>query len=766
MRQGATVFVSFSAAVFAAVYILPSGAWPWLGAAALLPALWCLWKKRRRGVLIALGVSAALMWCTAYRLAVFAPGEALDERHTEVTVCPTELAVETDYGYSLSCRITSVGRLPIPAVVYGDERLLEASPGDALTFVAECTCCTWLEQGKVSSQASNGIFVTLEVKSSIRRTPAGRLPWWSLPRHWGQRLAANIRAAFPDDVAPLFAAMAAGDRRGIPDSDQTALARSGIAHLLAVSGMHICFLVSLLSLFTGSDPRRRAAVCLPVVVIFALAVGGRASVLRACLIWVFALLAPVLGREEDTWSALSAALALLLLWNPLSAANVGLQLSFAAVVGITLVTPRIFAGLRKLRVPIPKDAPRWKACLAGLLNRLVGLLRNVLASTLGALVFTVPLSAYYFGTLSLAAPLTNLLVLPVAAAVFAAGLVTGLVGFVSPAAAGAMGRLLAWGGRYILAVARGIGGLTHSAVALQGDYYPGFLLCAYGLILMAVLWRGQRRRWWVFVACGGVVLAAAALLTRLSFYSGDLTVTVLDVGQGQSVLLASDGETALVDCGGNRADDAGDIAADHLLNAGERRLDKLILTHYHDDHTNGLAALFDRLDIGEVILPLVEEDLDCQSWILALAAEEQAAVTWISADQTASLGEAQLQIFAPLGKGEANEAGLSVLATAGDFDVLITGDMGSTVEKRLVKYHELPRCEVLVAGHHGAADSSGETLLNAVRPQSVLISVGRNRYGHPAPETLARLREADADIYRTDQDGTITVTAASGGKGE
>ncbi len=765
MRQGATVFVSFSAAVFAAVYCLPPGLWPWLGAAALLPALWCLWKKRRRGVLIALGVSAALVWCTAYRLAVFAPGEALNERRIEVTVCPTELAAETDYSYSLPCYITGKG-LPIPAVIYGDERLLDASPGDTLTFSADCTCRTWLEQGEVSSQASNGIFVTLEVKSGIRRTPAGRLPWWSLPRHWGQRLAANIRAAFPDDVDPLFAAMAAGDRRGISDSDQTALARSGIAHLLAVSGMHICFLVSLLSLFTGADPRRRAAVCLPVVVIFALAVGGRASVLRACLIWVFALLAPVLGREEDTWSALSAALALLLLWNPLSAANVGLQLSFAAVAGITLVTPRISAGLRKLRVPIPKDAPRWKAFLVGLLNRLLSLLRNVLASTLGALLFTVPLVAYYFGTLSLAAPLTNLLVLPVAAAVFAAGLVTGLVGFVSPAAAGAMGRLLAWGGRYILAVARGIGGLTHSAVTLRGGYYPGFLLCVYALVLMAVLWRGQRRRWWVFVACGGVVLAAAVGFTRLTFHTGDLAVTVLDVGQGQSVLLASAGETALVDCGGNRADDAGDIAAEHLLNAGETRLDKLILTHYHDDHTNGLAALFDRLDIGEVILPRVEEDPDCQSWILALAAEEQAAVTWISSDQTASLGATRLQLFAPLGKGEANEAGLSVLAAAGDFDVLITGDMGSTVEKRLVKYHDLPRCEVLVAGHHGAADSSGETLLNAVRPQSVLISVGRNRYGHPAPETLARLKEAGADIYRTDLDGTITVTAASGGKGE
>lgn len=757
MRQGAAVFLSFSAAVFAAVYVLPDGLWLGLGLAALLPALWCLWRKRRLGLLIALGVSAALLWCAAYRLAVFRPVETLDKRRTQVTVTPSEMAGEGEYGWSLPCYILGDG-LPIRAVLYGDEVLASAKPGDTLTVTADCTGRTLQDQRQASDPASKGIFITLRARGTVHIDPAERLPWWSLPRWWGQRLAKQIEAAFPSDVAPLIAAMAAGERGGVSNSDYTALSRSGIAHLLAVSGMHVCFLVSLLSFLTGADPRRRAAVCLPVVAVFTLAVGGSASALRSCVIWAFALLAPVLGRENDPWSALSAALCFLLLLNPLSAANVGLQLSFAAVAGITLVTPRASKALARLRFSQP-------GLPAALLNRFLRLLCDVLSSTLGALVFTIPISAWYFGTLSLAAPLTNLLVLPVAALVFALGLVTGLTGFLSPALAAGMGAVFAWPARYVLAVARGIGSLPYSAVSLTGAYYPAFLLCAYALALIAALWRGQRRRWWIFTACGCVVLCASILFTRLTFHSGDLTVAVLDVGQGQSVLLRSQGETALVDCGGSPAADPGGVAADYLLGRGERRVDKLILTHYHDDHVNGLAALFDRLEIGEVVLPRMEEDLDRQTWILALAEEERAGVTWIDEDREAALGGAVLQIFSPLGSGEANEKGLSVLASAGDFDVLITGDMGTTVEERLVKYHRLPRCEVLVAGHHGSAGSNGETLLNAIQPQTALISVGSNTYGHPSEETLERLSAIGAALYRTDLNGTLTVTARSSGKG-
>lgn len=764
MRRGAAFFLSFSAAVFAAVYFLPAPLWRWLGLAAVLPAGWCHWKKRRRGVLVALGIAAALVWCAAYRLVVFTPGERLDGRRVQVTVLSTELASQNEYGYSLPCYILNED-LPVRAVVYGDETLATVKPGDTLILTADCTAQTYLDQSQVTSPASRGIFVTLRSRGEVHIDPADRLPWWSLPRHWGQRLADSVAAAFPEDVSGFLAAMVAGERGGVSDSDYTALTRSGIAHLMAVSGMHVSFLVGLLSLLTGADSRRRAAVCIPVVALFALAVGGGASVLRAAVIWAFALLAPVLGRETDTWSSLSAALCLLLLLNPLSAGSVGLQLSFAAVAGITLVTPAVSKPLQKLRLSVPKDTVWWKRLPLRGVDRLLALLTGTVASTLGALVFTVPISAYYFGTLSLAAPLTNVLVLPITAVVFALGLVTGLVGVVAPGVASSMGTVLAWPVRYILTVARGISAFPYSAVTLTGVYYPAFLLFAYGLLLMAVLWRGQRRRWWLFAACGLVMLGASILFTRLTFHSGDLTVTALDVGQGQSILLHSAGETAMIDCGGSEDADPGDVAADHILDRGVKRLDTLILTHYHDDHTNGLAVLFDRLDIGEVVLPQMEHDLDRQTWILELAAEENAAVTWIERDVTATLGEATLHIFAPLGSGEANEEGLSVLASAGDFDVLVTGDMGRTVEERLVKYHDLPRCEVLVAGHHGSAGSSGETLLNAIRPQTVLISVGENTYGHPHASTLDRFAKMGADIYRTDLSGSLTVTATSTSEG-
>lgn len=762
MRRGAVFCAAFCAAVFWAVYILPAGCWLWLGLAALVPAGFFLWRKRTGGVLVALGVAAALLWCAAYRLAVFAPAEALDGRRTQVTVLAAELPSPTDYGYGLPCYLVGEG-LPVRGMVYGGEELEAVRPGDTLTFTADCVCRTYREDG-VSNLASKGTFLTLRVRGEVQTAAAGHVPWWALPLYWGRQLADRVGEVFPEDVSGFLAAMVAGERGGVSDSDYTALKRSGVAHLLAVSGTHVCFLVGFLTLLTGNDPRRRAAVCLPVVVLFALMVGGSPSVLRSCVIWAFALLAPVVGRENDPWSALAAALALLLLWNPLSAANVGLQLSFAAVAGITLTAPKLSGVWSRLRLPQP-SAGRGKQGAAKVANGLLKLLWSVFASTLGALVFTVPLTAYYFGTLSLAAPLTNLLVMPVAAVVFALGLVTGLTAFVFPGGAAALAQVLAWPARYVLAVARGVSAFPYSAVTLAGSYYPAFLLCAYALLLMAVLWRGQRRRWWIFVGSGGAVLLTAVVLTRLTFVSGDLALTVLDVGQGQCVALRSEGETALIDCGGNSAADPGDVAADYLLNMGEEQVDKLILTHYHDDHTNGLATLFDRVAVNEVILPQMDHDPDRQLWVLELAAAEGAEVTWIEGDETIPLGGASLQVFAPLGSGEANEEGLSVLASAGDFDALVTGDMGTTVEERLVRYHDLPRCEVLVAGHHGSAGSNGETLLNAVRPQTVLISVGRNSYGHPASQTLDRLAAVGADIYRTDQRGHVTVTANAAKEG-
>ena len=131
---------------------------------------------------------------------------------------------------------------------------------------------------------------------------------------------------------------------------------------------------------------------------------------------------------------------------------------------------------------------------------------------------------------------------------------------------------------------------------------------------------------------------------------------------------------------------------------------------------------------------------------------------FVSENTGVELGEAALTIYGPLGTGGGNEEGLSILCTAGDFDALITGDMGDDIERRLVKYGDLPDIELLVAGHHGSKHATSEELLLETKPELAVISVGYNSYGHPAPETLERLAAAGCGIYRTDWHGTVGLT--------
>ena len=146
-----------------------------------------------------------------------------------------------------------------------------------------------------------------------------------------------------------------------------------------------------------------------------------------------------------------------------------------------------------------------------------------------------------------------------------------------------------------------------------------------------------------------------------------------------------------------------------------------------------------------------------------LAEAEGAQVVLVEGTERLSLGEAELTLFPPLGGGTSNESGLFVLCTAGEFDVLITGDADAFVEKMLVKYQPIPDIEVLVAGHHGSKHSSCGEFLQAVAPEIALISAGANNsYGHPAPETLERLEELGAEIHRTDREGTVTVRVKDG----
>ena len=237
----------------------------------------------------------------------------------------------------------------------------------------------------------------------------------------------RFRRGWPPQCHPT--ALLTGDKTGLPDADSAALQRAGLAHAVAVSGLHIGFLAQLAVALAGSRYRRRAALlAVPLMVVYALAVGCTPSVLRAVVMHTLLLLGAILGRETDPPTSLSFALMLLLLQNPYAARSVSLQLSFASVAGIAAFSGRVhdwlWGGFR-----FPKEKKRLRRLPGALCHGAV----TSLSTTVGALTFTIPLAAGYFGSLSLASPLANLLCLPLVALAFPLGLLAALLALFSPA---------------------------------------------------------------------------------------------------------------------------------------------------------------------------------------------------------------------------------------------------------------------------------------------------------------------------------------------
>ena len=233
----------------------------------------------------------------------------------------------------------------------------------------------------------------------------------------------------------------------------------------------------------------------------------------------------------------------------------------------------------------------------------------------------------------------------------------------------------------------------------------------------------------------------------------DTRMTVLDVGQGQCVILQSAGRTFLIDCGGDNDVEAANLAADTLLSQGIFRLDGVIVTHYDRDHAGGVGYLLSRIPADAVFLPSSPDEDGMLDTILPYCHGKE---VFVDKDVTLGWENASLEIFAPILSTSDNERGLCVLFGDENCDILITGDLSSLGEKILLAEKDIPELTVLVAGHHGSKNSTCRELLQATTPEYVFISAGEdNYYGHPHSDLLMRLTEFDCYIYRTDRQGTI-----------
>ena len=619
-----------------------------------------------------------------------------------------------------------------------------------------------------------------------------------------RRLAASIAAVVPEPQAALGQATLLGLRRNIPQDLNEAFRRTGTAHLLAISGLHVGVLLGISlagsAALLGRKHHLHLIAPLLVIWLYGLLSGMSPSATRACIMGSVYLASLAFGRQRGSLAPLGVAAALMVAVSPSIVYSISFQLSFAAIAGIAAFSD-VFGD--RLRPPIERLIGRrslLRAPLAGI--------TEMLGLSLAATITTAPLIAFHFERVSTLGIPASVLTLPVLPFLIVGNAGAALVGLASAAFAMPFG-WLAWGaGAYLSGVVTLLARLPGASVdigsiagAVVVGYYSALLL-VYGIRVMfpasvrtmlrniggmrgstgsprtggkpsrtsvvlprteSVSRSGRIAMWLLVPAAFVASLAWSQALTN----DDHLHVMFFDVGQGDAIFIETpDGRQVVVDGGSDP------LLMTRLLGErmrfNDRHIDIVAATHPNSDHIGGLAQVLERYDVGAVLERRIEYDSGAyEAWARLVDAEEAkgARVIEASAGQVITLdGDVRIEVLGPppilLGgtESDADNASLVLRLVYGEISILLTGDIFSEAERALLASGAALDSDVLKVPHHGSDSSSTRDFLSAVSPAAAVISVGEgNSYGHPHANVVERLREYvdDGMLFQTAERGTV-----------
>lgn len=743
MRRLMWFSIGFAGACLIGAYLVSNWYLSLIAIAAVVIGIGlCLLKKKYGGILLtaAIGFFIGVVWMQGYDVLYLEPVRQYGGQRIATEIEISDYSRDTDYGIAADGKIKLDGKSYNVYVYLKGKPLL---PGDVIKGNFELRFTAQGGEQEATYHPGKGIFLLAYAKGETQTQRPGKIPAKFFAAQLRRNIQNTLDLIFQEDTVGFARALFLGDTSRLSAEDDTAFKVSGIRHIIAVSGLHVTILFSLVYTLFGKRRVPTAIVGIPILILFAAVAGFTPSVVRACIMQGLVILGLLLKKEYDSPTALAFAVLTMLLINPLTITSVSFQLSVGCMIGIFLFCGRINRFLLRIL-----RAPKDKSIRAKLTRWLAG----CAAVSVSATVVTAPLSAYYFGTISIIGILTNVLTIWVVSATFYGIMLSCIAGGIWIGAGRVVAWIVSWPIRYVLCVARLTASIPIAAVYVNNIYILLWLVFSY-VLLLAFL-KGKRKHPFVFAGCVIAGLCLSLIFAYTEPRTEDFRVTVLDVGQGQSIVLQSQDKTYLVDCGGDSGSAAADIAAQHLLSQGIAKLDGLILTHYDDDHAGGVDLLLNRVPADVLYLPDSTDDGEIK---LQLTDAFRDKICWVTDTMEWSGPWGTLTLFPGSDKNDDNESGLCILFQAADCDILITGDWTSAQEFSLVQAVALPELELLVVGHHGSRSATSLPLLAETNPKAAVISVGRdNPYGHPSGEVIQRLESFGCKIWRTDLDGTIT----------
>ncbi len=590
----------------------------------------------------------------------------------------------------------------------------------------------------------------LSVGAQSADTPVSRL---ARAHAWAH---AQLRDRLGEPAASVVAGELWGERSALPPALRTEFQETGTVHVLVTAGLHLGAVAALCAALLAAFALPRWATCAAAIVlvwVFVWWSGAQLPAVRAATMATVALTARACGRATLSWNALAVAALAVTFVRPASVATASFALSFSCV-------GAIFTSAGPLE--------RWIEARIALPDRI----REALVLSVATQIGIWPLGAATFLQFTPYAVAANFAVVPCVAATMALGAMQLALAWCAPlaqAVANCNSWLLAW----MLAVVQTISALPGAAIAMTPA--PAWCIAAYDAAMLTApaLWqRGART-----LAVAALTLSAILVLWPPRTAEQRLRITVLDVGQADAIVIQTPrGHALLVDAGGRLerggrssasvAEAVGErVVVPFLLRHGIHGLDAIVLSHPHGDHAGGVAPTLRRLRVGDLADGGQRYGGHAYQDALATAraggvpiVSPRAGMRWRTDDGIALQFLGPSLPFIANSRNDINENSIAFTLRYRNFCMFFTGDAGAAAEQRFLSESADLHCEILKVGHHGSAYSSTPQFIAAVHPAYAIISVGRhNLFGHPAPQTLATLGRYGAAIYRTDEDGAVTI---------
>ena len=745
MRKLMWFTIGFTAACAAGVYFQLDTWCLLLGLFCLLSCLTILLLHTKPAKIIAVilfGCLVGFVWLWGYDALYLSDAKANDGETVTLTVTATDYSYTPTYGQAFDGYTQLDGKRYQVRCYLNDDRTIQ--PGEIVSGDFRLRYTSYGGEKEPTYHQGRGIFLIAGQKSDVTIT-VGEPRLWDYPAIWRQKITLLIERVFPADTGGFAKALLLGDATDFTYKQDRDFQVSGLRHVVAVSGLHVSILFSLIYMFFGRQRVLNAVFGIPLLIAFSAIAGFTPSIVRACLMQILILLSMLVEKEYDPPTALAFAVLVILGINPIAITSVSLQLSVGCMIGIFAFSEPLRQYL--LSFGKLKENSKGKSARAKLIRWFTG----SVSVTLSAMTVTTPLCAIYFGMVSLVSILANLLTLWVISFAFYGIMLSCLLSTIWLPVGKAIAWLTAWPIRYVLGISGLLADLPLSALYTDSIYIVLWLILSY--IILAVFFLLKKKYPIITVSCIIILLALCISLSWLEPRLDDTRVCVIDVGQGQSILLQHGSQHYLVDCGGEYAGITADAVANFLLSQGIFKMDGIILTHYDADHAGSVLNLLTSVDADRIYMPDVADSNGIRESIEQAYSDK---VQLIKNVHSLDINTGKITLFPGKQKADDNENSMCVLFQPENCDILITGDRSGEGERALMKQTALPQLELLVAGHHGSHLSTSLDLLLTTRPQTVVISVGANNpYGHPREEVLDRLHRFGCEIYRTDLEGTI-----------